>query len=90
MIFNLESLHGGEEDGEGGELGDVEHYHVLVRLLAVALGVGTQTRPLYHNLVKRKFIERIRHVKNIKLNMAIILTFGSKQLKRSYINYCES
>ena len=90
MIFNLESLHGGEEDGEGGELGDVEHYHVLVRLLAVALGVGTQTRPLYHNLVKIKFIERIRHVKNIKLNMAIILTFGSKQLKRSYINYCES
>ena len=59
----VESLHGGEEDGEGGELGDVEHHHVLVRLLAVALGVGTQTRPLYHNLVKRKSIERIRHRK---------------------------
>ena len=59
--FLLESLHSGEEDGEGGELGDVEHHHVLVRLLAVALGVGTQTRPLYHDLVKTKSVVRIRH-----------------------------
>lgn len=48
--FDLEGLHGGEEDGEGCELDDVEHHHVLVRLLAAALGVGPQARPLYHNL----------------------------------------
>ena len=48
-LFN-EGSHGGEEDGEGGELRDVEHHHVLIRLLAGALGVRPQTRPLYHNL----------------------------------------
>ena len=50
LLVYVESLHGGEEDSEGGELGDVEHHHVLLRLLAGALGVGAQARSLYHNL----------------------------------------
>ena len=50
LLVYVESLHGGEEDGEGGELGNVEHHDVLLRLLAGALGVRAQARSLYHNL----------------------------------------
>ena len=50
LLVYVESLHGGEEDSEGGELGNVEHHHVLLRLLAGALGVRAQARSLYHNL----------------------------------------
>ena len=66
-----ESLHGGKKDGEGGELGDVEHHHVLLRLLAGALGVRAQARPLYHNLREVRITQLLK--------MTIFLTFVSKQ-----------
>ena len=44
--------HGGEEHGEGGELGDVQQHHVLV--LVSLLGGRSlswpQARSLYHHL----------------------------------------
>ena len=42
--------HGGEQHGEGGELGDVEQHHVLVSLLGGRPLSWPQARPLYHHL----------------------------------------
>ena len=42
--------HGGEEHGEGGELGDVQQHHVLVSLLGGRTRTRPQARPLYHHL----------------------------------------
>ena len=42
--------HGGEQHGEGGELGDVEQHHVLVSLLGGRTLSWPQARPLYHHL----------------------------------------
>ena len=42
--------HGGEEHGEGGELGDVQQHHVLVSLLGGRTLSWPQARSLYHHL----------------------------------------